>query len=160
MGLPTPLQCCAMRRVLLLLPLLAVLAACRGTQAYTAEDLAQVKEAYNNIPPIYIAFKRVYYGGDTAGILAEYHKAQAACRVEDAVDKRDTIDPNTNLFAASSGLDSLCNDMDSAYVQWAKQHHYPYDKSIVPGRREDVFVDGDANLLKMPKQMEHPAAFA
>jgi hypothetical protein len=108
---------------------------------------------------VYRAFKVAYFAGNTRMILTEYARERKVCKLIDVVDKRDTIDPNTNLFVASAGLDSLCNDIESAYAGWAKLHHYPYDKSIVPSRPEDAFVDGDANLEKMPKQMEHPRAY-
>ena len=145
-----------------LLPFFLLLVAavgCRGTQAYSSTDLQQVRQAYRIIPPVYRAFKAAYYGGNTRVMLKEYAREKKVCRLVDVVDRRDTIDPNTNLFAASAGLDSLCNDVESAYAGWAIKHHYPYDKSIVPSRPQDAFVDGDANLEKMPAQMEHPKAY-
>jgi hypothetical protein len=148
-----------MRRLSFLVLLLA-LSACRGTQPYTSEDFHQVRQAYATIPPIYRNFKAAYLAGNRAGILREYRREQRACRLVDVIDNRDTIDPNINLFAVSAGLDTLCNDIEYAYTDWAMKHGYPYDRSITPGRPQDVFVDGDASLEKMPKQMEHPKAFA
>jgi hypothetical protein len=148
-----------MRRLPLLLLLLPAAVACRGTQAYSSTDLQQVRKVYRTVPPIYRAFKAAYFAGNTSLILKEYAREQKACKLVDVIDKRDTIDPNTNLFVASAGLDSLCNDIESAYTGWAIVHHYPHDKSIVPGRAQDAFVDGDTNLEKMPSQMAHPKAY-
>lgn len=147
-----------MRRLPLLLLLVAA-AACRGTQSYSTTDLHQVQQAYRTIPPLYRAFKAAYYADNGPLIVKDYAQEQKLCRLVDTIDKRDTIDPNTNLFSASAGLDSLCNDIEAAYTGWAIQHHYPYDKSIIPGRSQDAFVDGDSNLKKMPKQMELPSAY-
>lgn len=112
------------------------------------------------VPPIYRSFKAAYLAQNTAGIRRYYRREQRACHIVDDVDHRDTIDPNVNLFAVSAGLDTLCNDIETAYAQWAKAHGYPYDKSLPPSTPQDVFVDGDASLEKMPDQIKHPAALA
>lgn len=146
-----------MRRAPLLV-LVLVLAACRGTQAYTSLDLQQVRHAYRQIPPVYRDFKAAYLAGNTRLILQDYAREQQVCRQLDPIDRRDTIDPSTNLFAASVGLDDLCNDIESAYASWASKHHRPFDKTIPTTTPDAEFVDGDAALEKMPAEMAHPAA--
>lgn len=149
-----------MRR-LLVLPLLLLLTACStSTRPYTSLDLKQVRAAYIVVRPTYVSFKAAYLHGDTAGIVDGFRREQRACRVVDEVDNRDTINPNTNLFQASIGLDDMCNAIEQAYVTWAKAHHYPYNKSIIPGDPEDVFLTSDLDLLKMQAYLRHPAAFA
>ena len=146
---------------LLVLPLLLLLTACStATRPYTSLDLKQVRSAYVAIRPIYVNFKAAYLRGDTVGILDGFRREQRACRVVDKVDNRDTINPNTNLFQASIGNDDMCNAIESAYVAWAKAHHYPYNKSVVPGDPEDVFLTSDLDLLKMQAYLRHPAAYA
>lgn len=147
-------------RWLTLLVLLVGLSACGQTQLYTPQDLRQVRQVYATLPPIYRSFRAAYLAGNKEGILRGYREERKACRLVDEIDKRDTIDPNINLFAASAGFDSLCNDIEYAYMDWAKKHGYPYVKALVPVRPQDVFVDGDFNIKKMPKQMQHPAAYS
>lgn len=151
--------CGDMRRLPLLLPIL-LLVACKGTQAYSKTDLRQVKHGYSTIAPVYLQFHKAYFAGDTRRIVRLYHREQRDCRIVDVVDRRDTIDPNVNLFAVSAGLDDMCNAIESAYAGWAKQHGYPYDKSVELGRPEDVFIQADADWVKMPDQMKHPAALS
>ena len=147
-------------RKLLPIGLIVLLAGCRGTQAYTQEDLRQVTQAYAEIVPTYQAFKRDFQTGNGAGIQTYFRREQRECKVEDIVDNRDTIDPNVNLFAVSVGLDDMCNAIESAYVTWAMAHGLPYDRTIVPGRPIDVFIAADTDYKKMPKQLRHPAALA
>lgn len=151
-----------MRRIVLLfLPLALLLAACSTTtRIYTSEDLHDVRAAYATIRPIYLNFKAAYFRHDTAGILSGFHQERQACRIVDRVDNRDTINPNTNLFQASIVLDDMCNAIEGAYVSWARAHHYPYDKTIIPGYAPDVFLTSDLDLLKMPAYMRHPARLA
>jgi hypothetical protein len=148
-----------MRR-LPLLSLLVLLAACRGTSPYTRQDLAQVRHAYRTITPIYRHFKRAYAANNLPAMRRWYHREQRACRLVDQIDQRDTIDANTNLFAASTGLDSLCNDIEYAYAGWREAHGLRYNTKLTPGDPATVFVDGDIALLKMPREMRHPAGLA
>lgn len=145
-----------MRTVFLVLALFA-LAACAGSQPYSKRDLSQVHQAYGEIVPIYLSFKQAYMSNDTPGVLRAFHREQQACRLVDVVDKRDTIDPNVQLFQASAALDNLCNDIEGIYVVWAKKHRYPYDKGIQPAFVEDAFKDGDLNVKKLPKYLKHPS---
>jgi hypothetical protein len=148
-----------MRR-LLLLAVLVVLAGCRGTQAYTAEDLSGVKAAEATIVPVYLEFKQEYGRDNQVAIQRTYAQEQQDCKQVDVIDKRDTIDPNVNLFQASAELDDFCNAIESAYVYWAKRHGLPYDKSIVPGRRQEVFLGSDGDLKTINKYLRHPAALS
>jgi hypothetical protein len=149
-----------MRRYLIVLLLAPVLAACRGTQAYTQQDLTQVKTAYAELRPVYLHFRHAFYASDTQGILRNYHVERRDCRLVDQIDRRDTIDPNVNLFFASAELDNMCNAIESAYVTWAKPHHYPYLRAIVPGIPKEVFGGTDKELKKMRKYFKHPASYA
>src|SRR5437588_46403 len=114
-----------MKQTVFLILLGFTLAGCRGTQAYTAEDLSQVRSAYAALHPIYVNFKADYVRADRRGILTYFHREQLACKVVDQVDSRDTIDPNVKLFQASIELDNLCNAIESAYAYWASKHGYP-----------------------------------
>jgi len=107
-----------------------------------------------------VAFKASYLRGDTRDILRGYKQEQAASKTVDAIDKRDSIDPNTKLFQATIGLDNFCNAIESAYTSWAKSRHYPYDKSVPPGVPPDVFVEADKSLPKMPGYFRHPTAYS
>jgi hypothetical protein len=148
-----------MRR-LIFLALLVALAGCRGTQPYTSADLTGVKTAEATIVPVYRQFKQEYGRDNRAEIQRTYAREQEVCKQVDVIDKRDTIDPNVNLFQASAELDDFCNSIESAYVYWAKRHGLPYDKSIVPGRRQEVFLQADADLLTIGKYLRHPAALS
>ncbi len=148
-----------MRR-LIFLGLLLVLAGCRGTQPYTAEDLTGVKVAQATVIPVYLQFKQDYRSNNTSRIEQGYAKEQQACKQVDVIDKRDTIDPNVNLFQASAELDDFCNAIESAYAYWAKKHGLPYDETIVPGRHQEVFLQSDADLLTIQKYLRHPAALS
>lgn len=148
-----------MRR-LSLLALLILLAGCRGTQPYTAQDLSGVKVAQATIVPVYVAFKRSYFRDDVAAVKQTYAQEQRDCKQVDVIDKRDTIDPNVNLFQASAELDDLCNAIESAYVYWARKHGLPYDKTILPGRRQEVFLGSDTDLKTLPKYLRHPSALS
>jgi hypothetical protein len=149
-----------MRASLLLLPLLIVLAGCRGTEPYSKQDLAQVNQAYAEIRPIYRAFEKAYFANDTPRILSYYAKEQRACHLVDEIDARDTIDPNVNLYQASFALDVFCNDIESAYAQWAIAHHRPYDKTVVPSLRDEAFKDGDDYMTNMSKWLKSPSHLA
>lgn len=140
--------------------LLVLLAACRGTSPYTQQDLAQVERGYRIVPPIYRHFKHAYARNDLPAMTRWYHRERIACRLVDRIDQRDTIDANTNLFAASNGLDALCNDIEYAYAGWRKAHGLHYDTRLTPGDPATVFEDGDIALLKMPLELRHPAALA
>jgi hypothetical protein len=149
-----------MRRYLILLGLVPILAACRGTQAYTAEDLSQVRTAYAELRPVYVAFRHAFYANGVQGILRNYHLERQDCRIVDEVDQRDTIDPNVNLFFASAELDNMCNSIESAYVTWAKPHHYPLLKGVDSGIPAEIFGGTDDELKKMNHYLAHPASLA
>lgn len=136
--------------------LLLLLSGCAGTQIYTSQDLQQVHEAYAMLRPTYLAFKQAYETGDKALILKGYAREQRQCRLVDEIDNRDSIDPNTNLFAASVVLDGLCNTIESAYAWWAKNHGYPYNQNLVPDLAALVFVGSDYDLQKIVFYLRHP----
>jgi hypothetical protein len=147
-------------RGLILLVLILVLAGCRGTQPYSSADLTGVKSAKIALVPLYRQFKRAYRHGNQAEIQRAYAQEREVCKGVDAIDKRDTIDPNVNLFQVSAELDDFCNAIEDAYAFWAKQHGLPYDKSIFLGRRQEVFLQADADLKTIGKYMRHPAALS
>jgi hypothetical protein len=147
-------------RGLFFLGVLLLLAGCRGTQTYTAQDLTAVKAAEATIVPVYLQFKQDYGRDNQARIERTYAREQEVCMQVDVIDKRDSIDPNVNLFQASAELDDFCNAIESAYVYWAKRHGLPYDKTIVPGRRQEVFLQSDADLLTIQKYLRHPSALS
>lgn len=147
-------------RKLFFLGLLLVLAGCRGTQPYTAKDLNGVKVAEATVIPVYLQFKRDYQSNEPVRIEQGYEREQQACRQVDVIDRRDTIDPNVNLFQASAQLDDFCNAIESAYAYWAKKHGLPYDKVVVPGRHQEVFLQSDADLLTIHKYLRHPSALS
>lgn len=141
-----------------LLGLLMFLSGCRGTQPYTAQDLSAVKVAGETVIPVYLQFKRGYKSNDPALIEQGYQQEQQVCKQVDVIDKRDTIDPNVDLFQASAELDDFCNAVESAYAYWAKKHHLPYDKTIVPGRHQEVFLQSDLDLKTFQKYVRDASA--
>jgi hypothetical protein len=150
-----------MKRLILPLVLATMLlAGCRGTQPYTSPDLKQVRAGYVLIKPVYLDFRAAYVRKDKPAIIRAYHRERVVCRVPDEIDKRDTIDPNVQLFQASIVLDNLCNAVESAYAYWAKQHGLPYDKNITPGRESEVFAGSDAGLEKIDGYLRHPASLS
>lgn len=149
-----------MRYTLLAAPLLLLLSACSPGPPYTQQDLREVNLAYSQIRPIYFDFRSAYIHHDAAGIRSGFEREQVACRLVDKIDRRDSIDPNTKLFTASSALDSFCNDIESAYEYWAKAHHLPYDRTVVRETYPDVFKDGDYNMKRMRKILRDPAGLS
>jgi hypothetical protein len=149
-----------MRAVLLLtLSILTLLlAACRGSELYSQQDLQQVTQTYKQLRPIYLSFKRAIIADDSAGVLLGFQREHAPCAVVDQIDNRDTIDPNVALFQASIGLDDLCNAIESAYADWAIQHHRSYPKNFQPLRRSDVFIGAEGDLKKMNHELNHPSS--
>jgi len=145
-------------RLLPLLAIVLVFSSCRGTYSYTPKDLKQVRRDYRLVVPIYEQFRTAFLRGNGRAIRYWHVRELATCRLNNRIDKRDSIDPRTNLWAASVTLDDLCNAMDSGYAYWAMQHHLPYDKKIYPAPPDQVFVGSDAELLLLPKEMAHPAA--
>jgi hypothetical protein len=89
-----------------------------------------------------------------------YSREQELCTRVDVVDRRDTIDPNTNLFQASVGLDNFCNDIESSYAGWEKLHHRHYDKRVVPSFPENAFKASILSLEQMNKYLRRPAALS
>jgi hypothetical protein len=136
--------------------LLLLLNGCAGTQIYTPQDVQQVHQAYAMLRPTYLAFKQVYEIGDKALVLKDYAREQRQCRLVDEIDNRDSIDPSTNLFAASVVLDGFCNTIESAYAWWAKNHGYPYNPNLVPDLAGEVFVASDYDLQKIVFYLRHP----
>ena len=149
-----------MQRLLLFLSPLIILAGCASSSPYTAQDLQQVKSTYDVLVPLYRQFRTAYLRRDDQGIVKGYRQEQQVCRTVDSIDQRDTIDPNTNLFQVSAGLDNLCNDIESVYAAWQKEHHRPYPKDIVPAFLSEAFQGSDLQLEKMQKQLRHPAALS
>jgi hypothetical protein len=149
-----------MQRLLFLISPLFVLVGCASSQPYTAQDLREVKSTYEVLVPLYVQFRAAYQRGDGSAMAGDYRREQRICRTVDAVDQRDTIDPNTNLFQVSAGLDNLCNDIESVYAAWEKEHHRPYPKDIVPAFLSEAFEGSDLQLKKMREQLRHPASLS
>ncbi len=142
----------------LLLMGLVVLAGCQGTQAYLPQDLTGVKVAEATVIPLYKQFKVVYKHHDVPGMKKTYAQEQQACKQVDVIDKRDTIDPNVNLFQASAFLDNFCNAIESGYAFWEKSQGLPYDKDLTTGLQREIFISPDSDLKTIGKLMRHPAA--
>ena len=148
-------------RWLPLTPLAALLlAGCLSSQPYTAQDLSAVKRVYAELLPLYVDFRSAYFHNDGVQMGQDFHVEQRLCKHVDVIDKRDSIDPNVNLFQASAGLDNFCNDIESVYAAWEKDHHLPYDKSIVPAFRLDAFKGSDVALKKLVKYLRNPSALS
>ena len=143
-------------RLLPFFPLLFLLAACASTAPYTKQDLQQVREVHGFVVPDYENFKAAYLRHDDRVMQSWYYRSEADCRIEDRVDKRDTIDPNTKLFEASALQDSICNDIEAAWTYWRKAHHLRYDKALVPAALTDAWQDGDLDVKKIPALLRHP----
>ncbi|HLJ68204.1 MAG TPA: hypothetical protein VKX16_12675 [Chloroflexota bacterium] len=149
-----------MRKLIVLTGIALFLTGCRGTQAYTQQDLQQVRLGYAEIRPTYLAFKQAFQSGDGTGVVKYFRREQSECRIPDVIDNRDSIDPNVNLFQVSIALDDMCNAIESAYVTWAQAHGLPYDRNIVPGRPLNVFIQADTDLKSTARELRHPAALA
>jgi hypothetical protein len=147
-----------MRRALLLLLLPLLVTGCLGTQPYEHIDLVQVEEAYATIVPQYIRFQTEYEENHTSAWQQTFRQTRKTCAFIDAIDKRDTIDASTNLWVASSHLDSFCNDLDTARATWRKAHGLSYNKFLPISPPGTYFVDGDYNIIDFRKLMKHPAA--
>ncbi|MGH2449363.1 MAG: hypothetical protein ACRDFS_12275 [Chloroflexota bacterium] len=146
-----------MRPVFLLAALpFVLLAGCGSSQPYTALDLRQVNRGWASLKPIYFHFRNAYYGKNAAAMLHAYHQERRECRLMDQIDKRDTINPNTRLFEASSDLDSICNTIESVENMWAENHHKPYDKNL-PLADPPYFEGTDQIVLVMPSLLAAPA---
>jgi hypothetical protein len=140
--------------------LVLLLAGCRGTQDYTSQDLSQVHQGYAEILPTYKAFRQAYLSNNTARILSLYRREQQQCKLPDQIDKRDSIDPNVNLFLASVGLDDMCDTIESGYVTWAKPHGYPYPKDVLPSRPAEVFIGTDTEIKRLPHYLKKSDSFS
>lgn len=144
------------------LPVLAVLgslfSSCITQPAYSSQDYAQVHQAYRELVPVWLAFRRAYYHHDKAAFLRAYAREQSICNgLVDGVDARDTIKPLTNLWTASSDEDGICNNIESVYVIWAARHCYPYDKKVQPAGYP-FFGAGDYYIRAIPKYFRRPAS--
>lgn len=146
-----------MRRLVLAILGLTLLSGCGSTPAYTAQDLREVKHLYAVLTPIYGRFRAAFYSNDFLGMRAAFGQERTACKQVDAIDNRDNIDPNSNLFQASGDVDTLCNEIESAYARWRKSHHLKYDKTVYLPQTFELFKGSEAVLLQMPKLMCHPA---
>jgi hypothetical protein len=143
-----------------LLSLLLLLAGCRGTQSFTQQDLSDVKQAWNALNPTMQAFRQGYKTGNASTIQGAFRQNEIYCKIVDGVDKRDTIDPNVNLFQASIALDDICNNIESVYVEWEKAHGLPYDTTIVPSRPGDEFLGLDKEMKKVPNYLRNPGSLS
>jgi hypothetical protein len=146
-----------------LLPLAALLglillSGCASQAPYTAADLQQVKATYVQLLPVYEQFKADYTRKDGAALAVDFRREQGICRGVDVIDKRDSIDPNTNLFQASALLDGLCNTIESVYAWWQHQHHEHWDHSLVPNDPSVAFMGPDQGVEKMQGWLQRPAA--
>jgi hypothetical protein len=139
---------------------LLLLTSCGASQAYTSQDLTDVKSIYASLLPVYLNFSNAYAQGDWSQMTVNYHREQVICTRVDVVDRRDTIDTNTNLFQASVGLDNFCNDIESAYAGWEKLHRHPYDKRVVPSYPENAFKASILSQQLMKKYLRRPAALS
>jgi hypothetical protein len=146
-----------MRRVSLVLLALVVLAGCAGSQPYSALDLKQVRQAYAAVRPVYWAFRAAYIANNYPAMKRLFAQEQRACHIEDVVDKRDTIDPNVNLYQASSQVNSFCNDIETAYAAYRKAHAMPYDELVNETLPGTYFEDGDYNMQIIGRYLGNPA---
>src|SRR5947209_16514304 len=85
--------------------LLLLLAGCASTSLYLPQDTVQVRQAASEIVPVYEGFKHAYLANNGASLAYWYGREQQDCKLVDVIDKRDSIDPNIKLFAASENLD-------------------------------------------------------
>ncbi|HEX8918112.1 MAG TPA: hypothetical protein VF898_06395 [Chloroflexota bacterium] len=149
-----------MRRIVISLCLLG-LVGCSSSRPYTALDLAQVKAGYHSLLPVYLHYRKAFFAHDFAVMQQEFAAEQVICKTQiDPVDRRDTIDPNTNLFQASGDLDNMCNDVESTYAGYRKLHHMSYDKTINPSFPPESFSGSDKELAAIKKYFKHPSALS
>jgi hypothetical protein len=146
-----------MRFVLFMSAVLLLLAGCASNEPYTQRDLHDVRVAYATLTPIVYDFRRAFFSNDTHGVLSSYHQERIACRLVDAINERDTINPNVKLWQASANLDDFCNDIESGFSTYAIAHHLPYDKKVNPSLRYDVMSQSKVDMKKMPDLLAHPA---
>jgi len=139
---------------------LLLLVGCGSSQPYTSQDLKDVKSIYASLLPVYMDFTRAYGQADAAEMRLAYKREQILCGRVDIVDHRDTIDPNSNLFQASVGLDNMCNDIESAYAGWEKSHHLAYDKRVVPSYPQNAFKSSILSLKLMKQYLRRPAGLS
>jgi hypothetical protein len=146
-----------MRRAAFALLALALLAGCAGSQPYSAVDLKQVRQAYAAIAPVYWSFRKAYVDNNFPAMKRLVRQERSVCHLATVVDKRDTIDPNVNLYLASSYLDSFCNDIETAYNAWRKAHGMSYDDSLPSTLAGTYFEDGDYNIQEIGPLLRNPA---
>jgi hypothetical protein len=148
-----------MRATVIAIAMMLLLTACASSQKYTQQDLQQVNHAFSVLRPIYLDFRAAFFRYDFVQMTRYFVARRPACREVDAIDRRDTIDPNTDLFQLSAGLDGMCNDIESVYAAWEKAHHMKYDKSIVPSFLSQAFNGSDRGLRIMAQFQRHPADY-
>ncbi|GAC1324216.1 MAG: hypothetical protein NVSMB22_12770 [Chloroflexota bacterium] len=147
-------------RLLPLLGLVFLLAACASSALYTQQDLVQVRQSWTEIGPVYKNFKRAYMHHDDASLRYWYAQEQTRCKLVDVIDKRDTIDPNIKLFQASADVVDLCNDMEGVWAFWRRAHGLSYDKALLPASLFYNWQDGDLDIKKVPGLLRHPNELA
>lgn len=147
-----------MRRIVSVLALGFLLAACAGSQPYAPQDLQQIRSTYSVLGPTYRSFKAAYLSSNFPVMQAGFRREQRVCRTVDEIDKRDSISPSVNLFLASEGLDNMCNAIEYAYASWRRDHHMSWDESLNLGPEADLFVNSDDSLEHMPAELRHPSA--
>src|SRR5579864_921931 len=146
-----------MRKVLLVVPFLAILSGCGASPLYSQQDFHQVMQSYSELRPLYIDFRAAFERRSSAEMSRDYAAEQGDCKLVDRVDQRDTIDPNTNLFLVSALLDNFCNDIESVYAAWQKAHHRPYDKTVIPAVLSEAFIGSDKEIQQITKAVRHPS---
>ena len=146
--------------VLLVVASITVVTARGSSKPYTQKDLRDVRNDYALLRPIYLGFRAAYFRNDARSMARYYDREQVVCSQVDQIDRRDSIDPNVNLFQASVGLDNFCNDIESGYAAWQRSHHLRYDKRVVPAFPGDVFKGGDLSLKKIAGFLRHPSALS
>jgi hypothetical protein len=137
---------------------LALVVSARGSGApYTKQDLDQVTTTFYAMVPVYRSFATAFLTHNDPVMEQDFREEQRYCKVVDAIDQRDTIDPNTNLFAVSAGLDNFCNGIEEYYAAWRKSQHLPYDHSVQPGDTSHAFVGTEDYITLLSKQIKHPS---
>lgn len=134
-----------------------VLSARSASAPYSKQDLTQVDQTFAALVPVYRSFAAAFHSHNGPVMEQDFRAEQRYCKVVDAIDQRDTIDPNTNLFAVSAGLDNFCNGIEEYYAAWRKSQHLSYDHSLKPGDTSHAFVGTEEYITLLTKQIRHPS---
>lgn len=149
-----------MRIFLLLIPLAAaLLSGCGTPPPYTHQDMMQVTQSFDRLLPVYLSFRDAWFNNNGPVMTHDYALEQRYCTVVDQIDKRDTIDPNINLFAVSAGLDGFCDGIEEYYAAWLKSQHLPYDRQVQPGLTSTGFLNTDLWVAELKQELRHPNAY-